>query len=79
IDWFIIQIFRGHIGMKHELNETILEVLSQCVDLTIAAVRPDGVPQATVVSFVHDGLLLYFACAAVSQKASDISNEPRYH
>ena len=77
IDWLIVQIFRGHIGVKHGLNETILEILSQCVDLKIATVRPNGAPQATVVSFVHDGLLLYFACAADSQKANNVSDEPR--
>ena len=63
--------------MKHELNETILEFLSRCVDLTIATVRPDGAPQATVDSFVYEGLLLYFARASESQVANNITNEPR--
>ena len=63
--------------MKREFNETILAILSQWVDLTIAEVRLDGAPQATVDSFVHDVLLLYFAYASKSQKANNIANEPR--
>src|SRR5262249_45150769 len=37
----------------------------------------DGAPQATVVSFVHDGLLIYFGCGAESQKAQNIAHNRR--
>lgn len=63
--------------MKHELQHKILEILSNCVDMTIATVRPDGAPQATVVSFVHDGLMIYFGCGAGSQKAANLARDPR--
>ena len=46
--------------MQHELQARIVDILARCVDMTIATVRPDGAPQATVVSFAHDGLTLYF-------------------
>jgi len=63
--------------MKRELQGKILDILSACVDMTIATMGPDGAPHATVVSFVHDGLLIYFGCAAGSQKATDIARDPR--
>ena len=36
-------------------------------------VRDDGYPQATTVSYVNDGLTIYFGCAAVAQKAKNIA------
>src|ERR1700731_3853356 len=32
-------------------------------DMTIATVREDGYPQATAVSYVNDGLAVYFSCS----------------
>ncbi|CAN7635165.1 pyridoxamine 5'-phosphate oxidase family protein [Mesorhizobium caraganae] len=63
--------------MKHKLQQKIIDILARCMDMTIATTRLDGSPQATVVSFVHDGLLLYFGCGAGSQKAMNISRDPR--
>lgn len=63
--------------MKHGLQQKILDILSKCVDMTIATVRPDGAPQATVVSFAHDGLMIYFGCGAGSQKAANLAHDPR--
>jgi hypothetical protein len=63
--------------MQHELQARIVDILGRCTDMTIATVRPDGAPQATVVSFAHDGLTLYFGCGARSQKAANIARDPR--
>jgi nitroimidazol reductase NimA-like FMN-containing flavoprotein (pyridoxamine 5'-phosphate oxidase superfamily) len=63
--------------MKNAVREKIADILTRCRDMTIATVRPDGAPQATVVSYVHDGLLIYFGCGAESQKAQNISHERR--
>ena len=63
--------------MKHQLQQKMVGILSLCMDMTIATIGPDGSPQATVVSFGHDGLLLYFGCGAGSQKAANISRDPR--
>jgi len=63
--------------MRHEFQTKILDILSRCMDMTIATVRPDGAPQATVVSFAHDGMTLYFGCGAQSQKARNLAREPR--
>lgn len=40
--------------------------------LTLATQRADGYPQATMVAFAHDGLDLYVAVDARSQKARNI-------
>jgi len=63
--------------MKHAVRDRIADILAKCRDLTIATVRPDGAPQATVVSYVNDGLLIYFGCGAESQKAQNIDHERR--
>ena len=63
--------------MKQAFQEKVADILSRCNDMTIATLRPDGSPQATVVSFVHDGLLIYFGCGADSQKARNIARDRR--
>jgi nitroimidazol reductase NimA-like FMN-containing flavoprotein (pyridoxamine 5'-phosphate oxidase superfamily) len=63
--------------MKDAVRREIADILARCRDMTIATVRPDGAPQATVVSFVHDGLLIYFGCGADSQKVQNIVHERR--
>jgi hypothetical protein len=35
-------------NMKYQLQQKIQDILDQCVDMTVATVRPDGAPQATV-------------------------------
>lgn len=40
--------------------------------MALATVRSDGYPQATMVNYIHDGLRLYFAADATSQKAGNI-------
>ena len=40
--------------------------------MALATIRPDGYPQTTIVKYVHDGLTLYFASDAASQKAGNI-------
>ena len=50
----------------------ILQQLRQHRVMTLATVRPDGFPQATIVAFAHDGLKLYVAVDATGQKARNI-------
>jgi general stress protein 26 len=59
--------------MHPTLKATVLELLSGQTDMTIATVRSDGYPQATTVSYVNDGLRIYFGCAMDSQKAKNIA------
>jgi PPOX class probable F420-dependent enzyme len=55
----------------------IEELLSNQRDLTLATVRPDGYPQANTVSFVNDGLSLYFATGRYSQKVRNLERCPK--
>src|SRR5215470_12591780 len=59
--------------MDPGLREEILSILKGAGDMTIATIRPDGYPQATTVSYVNDGLVIYFGCAAESQKARNLA------
>ncbi len=63
--------------MKHELIDNAVKIAETCDDLCLATVRPDGFPQATTVSFVHDGLTLFFCCGDRSQKARNLRADPR--
>jgi nitroimidazol reductase NimA-like FMN-containing flavoprotein (pyridoxamine 5'-phosphate oxidase superfamily) len=59
--------------MDPTLRQEIISILDDANDMTIATVREDGYPQATTVSYVNDGLTIYFGCAAESQKAKNIA------
>jgi len=54
--------------MDPGLRQEILSILRAGSEMTVATVRPDGYPQATTVNYVSDDLVIYFGCAAESQK-----------
>jgi len=45
--------------------------------ITVATVRPDGWPQATIVGYCNDGPLIYFMCAREGQKFKNLAANPR--
>ena len=45
--------------------------------MSIATLRPDGWPQTTTVSYVNEGLTLYFLCGLDSQKAANLARDDR--
>jgi nitroimidazol reductase NimA-like FMN-containing flavoprotein (pyridoxamine 5'-phosphate oxidase superfamily) len=45
--------------------------------MTIATLRADGWPQATMVNYANDGLLLYFIISRRSQKYANIDRDSR--
>ena len=53
-------------------RKVVLDILDQARDLTLATVRPDGYPQATAISYAHDGLTIYASVSLGSQKAQNI-------
>ena len=59
--------------MDAGLREEIRSILKAADEMTVATVRPDGYPQATTVNYVSDGLVIYFGCAAESQKVRNIA------
>ena len=63
--------------MDPRLKKEILSILDDADDMTIATVREDGYPQATTVSYVNDGLNVYFGCAANSQKARNLARDSK--
>jgi nitroimidazol reductase NimA-like FMN-containing flavoprotein (pyridoxamine 5'-phosphate oxidase superfamily) len=50
----------------------VQHVLDTAPDLTLATIRPDGYPQATTVSFAHEGMELFAGIGRNSQKADNI-------
>lgn len=59
--------------MDPAVRAEILDILENAADMTIATIRPDGYPQATTVSFAHDGLSIFFGTGSSSQKARNIA------
>lgn len=45
--------------------------------LTVATLRPDGWPQATIVGYVNDGPEIYFMISRQSQKFANLQADPR--
>lgn len=58
--------------MNTDQHAQIIDILDRTADMTVATVRPDGFPQATVVSYVHDDLTIYFMTVTATQKARNI-------
>lgn len=63
--------------MRVDQQAQILSILDAANDLTLATLRDDGWPQATTVSFVNDGMEIYFGTSATSQKARNIARDGR--
>ncbi|HMA89359.1 MAG TPA: pyridoxamine 5'-phosphate oxidase family protein [Burkholderiales bacterium] len=63
--------------MTPSTKRFILEQLETHRNMSLATVRPDGYPQATVVAYANDGLDLYFACDRASQKARNLRRSPK--
>ena len=63
--------------MNPALKNEITSILDGANDITIATVREDSYPQTTTVSYVNDGLTVYFGCAAESQKAENIARSDK--
>ncbi len=59
--------------MDQALKEQIISIVDDIDDMTIATIREDGFPQATTVSYMNDGLAIYFGTSSDSQKAMNIA------
>jgi general stress protein 26 len=60
--------------MTADQRKLILDIMSKASSMTVATVRPDGFPQATTVSYVNEGLTLYFGTWERAQKIQNLSN-----
>lgn len=59
--------------MDRAIQEQVISIVDDVDDMTIATVREDGFPQATTVSYINDGLTIYFMTSADAQKARNIA------
>ena len=59
--------------MDKALSDQIVSIIDDVNDMTIATMRPDGFPQATTVSYMNDGLDIYFMTVADGQKSRNIA------
>lgn len=63
--------------MKHEFKRRTIELLDAHRIMTVATNRPDGWPQATVVGYANDGLIVYCVVSRDSQKFANITQDSR--
>ena len=63
--------------MKPELHDFIVDFLNRHKILTLATNRPDGWPQATIVGYANDGLIIYCFIARDGQKFANIARDAR--
>jgi len=59
------------------MEQKAVDILDRYRLMAIATLRPDGWPQATMVSYANDGLLLYFIVSRASQKYANIERDSR--
>jgi nitroimidazol reductase NimA-like FMN-containing flavoprotein (pyridoxamine 5'-phosphate oxidase superfamily) len=63
--------------MTPDLRESIVRLMDDHRIMTVATNRSDGWPQATVVGYANDGLILYCFVARTSQKYLNIMRDKR--
>lgn len=63
--------------MKRAFRELIIRLLDEHRILAIATNRPDGWPQATIVSYCNDGFVIYFFADRDGQKVTNIGHDTR--
>ena len=63
--------------MKREFKQQIIDLLDEHRIMTVASNRPDGWPQATVVGYANDGLIIYCFIARDGQKYANVVRDPR--
>jgi general stress protein 26 len=63
--------------MKRAFRDQVTGLLDEHRILTVATNRPDGWPQATVVSYCNDGLVIYFFTDRDGQKVQNITQDAR--
>jgi len=59
------------------MEQKAVEILNSHRLMGLATLRADGWPQATMVSYANDGLLLYFVISRQSQKYANIQRDSR--
>jgi len=63
--------------MEPAQREALLPILAAARDMTVATLRADGYPQATIVSYVNEGLAICFGSGGNSPETADIAGDDR--
>jgi len=63
--------------MKQEFKQQIIDLLDHHRIMTIATNRNDGWPQATIVGYANDGMIVYFLIGRTGQKFTNIARDSR--
>jgi nitroimidazol reductase NimA-like FMN-containing flavoprotein (pyridoxamine 5'-phosphate oxidase superfamily) len=63
--------------MKSELRATALSILDSHRLMTLATNRSDGWPQATIVGYANEELMIYCVISRLSQKFANIKADSR--
>ena len=61
---------------RKELEETIVKYLKRHYGGTLCSIREDGAPQASGITYVSDGFILYFGMDPQSEKKKNIDRNP---
>ena len=59
------------------MKDKAIAILDQNRLMALATLRPDGWPQATMVGYANEDILLYFVISRQSQKFANISRDDR--
>ena len=59
------------------MKQKAVDILQDNRLMAIATLRPDGWPQATMVSYANEGILIYFVVSRQSQKFANIECDDR--
>ena len=59
-------------AVEPNFRKFVVTLLGAERDMTFATVRPDGYPQANIVSYANDGLTVYFGTGRDSQKMRNL-------
>jgi nitroimidazol reductase NimA-like FMN-containing flavoprotein (pyridoxamine 5'-phosphate oxidase superfamily) len=63
--------------MKLQFKRKIIDLLDSHRIMTVATNRADGWPQATIVGYANDGLIIYCFIARDGQKFANLARDPR--
>ena len=74
---YCVEIDRAAETIDRAMECKAIDILDRYRLMTIATLRADGWPQATMVNYANEGLLLYFIISKQSQKFANIQRDSR--
>ena len=66
-----------NLASEMPMEQKAIDILDQHRLMGLATLRADGWPQATMVGYANEGLLLYFIISRASQKYANIGRDSR--